>query len=533
MPAIITDQFRIMNAETFAKSVTGIGTTSNFYYTFLGHPNPTNVSIENYGDADWSQIPPEPRDSFQQENLYHDSMLFLKRVNANDIARVVPRVDWSSGTTYDMYKNSYDIDNKSSQAGATTLYESRFYVVNSEYKVYVCINNGSDPDNPDGRKSTQEPNFVNTVPAPAGNGSDGYLWKYLYTITPANIVKFATEKYMPLPLVWGDANTETVKNAAVRGEIQTVTIKNRGSGYGIDPNGATTGTVANVPILGDGTGGEVSITITGGEVTNIEVTDGGSGYTRGLINFNQTSDGSKDVTAVATEAQFEVQIPPNGGHGADIYRELGSYRVMVYSKYDSTEDYIVGNTFSRVGIVKNPTVHGSQTDILNSSTATSLGALKLKPVGAGNTSDVQYPVNAEIRQTVGGGNTAVGYVASWSPLTGVLRYYQPVGLTTIGNNQFRQFDFIGKNTVDNTGVGETVRCATLPAGQTALISDASFNGASVNNGTKNVQLGQTFTEGKANPEIEMYSGEVIYIDNRAPITRSASQKEEVKIVVEF
>ena len=50
MPAIITDQFRILNAETFSKSMTGIGTTSNYYYTFLGHPNPTDVSIEEYGD---------------------------------------------------------------------------------------------------------------------------------------------------------------------------------------------------------------------------------------------------------------------------------------------------------------------------------------------------------------------------------------------------------------------------------------------------------------------------------------------------
>ena len=76
MPAIITDQFRILNAETFSKSMTGIGTTSNYYYTFLGHPNPTDVRVEEYGSATWSTDPPEPLDSFQQEDRYHDSMLF-------------------------------------------------------------------------------------------------------------------------------------------------------------------------------------------------------------------------------------------------------------------------------------------------------------------------------------------------------------------------------------------------------------------------------------------------------------------------
>ena len=160
MPAIITDQFRILNAETFTKSVTGIGTTSNFYYTFLAHPNPTNVSIVDYGDANWATSVPDPRDSFQQEDRYSDSMLFLKKIGINDFARIVPRVNWASGITYDMYKNNYDITNDAPQTSAKTLYESRFYVVNSEFKVYICINNGSSPDFVDGRPSQFEPTFV-------------------------------------------------------------------------------------------------------------------------------------------------------------------------------------------------------------------------------------------------------------------------------------------------------------------------------------------------------------------------------------
>ena len=47
------------------------------------------------------------------------------------------------GITYDMYKNNYDIDNKSPQSSATTLYGSKFFIVNSEFKVYACLNNGA------------------------------------------------------------------------------------------------------------------------------------------------------------------------------------------------------------------------------------------------------------------------------------------------------------------------------------------------------------------------------------------------------
>ena len=521
MPAIITDQFRILNAETFIKSFVGIGTTTNQYYTFLSHPNPTNITIENYGDPNWSSDPPEPKDSFQQENLYYDSMLFLKKITSNDISRVIPRIDWELGITYDMYRNNYDIDNGAPQTDSKTLYDSRFYILNSEYKVYICLNNGSNPENPKGQKSLFEPNFVDINPQSVGDGSDGYLWKYLYTVPPSDIIQFATENFMPLPKNWGDINTETIKNASIDGKIQTAIVKNRGSGY-ITANSETTGTIINIPILGDGTGGLVSITITGGEIDTITVTDGGFGYTRAFVNFGIGFGGSPEITA-GSGGIIEVIIPPKQGHGYDVYRELGAYRVMVYSKYDSDPDYIIGNNFSRIGILKNPVIFGSQNELINTSTATGLDALKLKPIGAGNTSDTNYPLNAKITQTVGVGSTAVGYVASWNRNTGVLKYYQPVGLSTFSSHSYRLFKFVG--------AGVTINCAEVQG--SPLIVDTNFNTNNIQIGGKIIDLGQTFTSGVSTPDIKKYSGEIIYIDNRAPITRSSSQKEELKIVVEF
>ena len=513
MPAIITDQFRILNAETFAKSVTGIGTTSNFYYTFLGHPNPRNDNIEEYGASNWPNNVPDPRDSFEQENRYSDSILFLKKIGASDFARVVPRINWSSGITYDMYRDDYDITNPAVQTSAKTLYESRFYILTSEFKVYICINNGTSPSNPSGKPSQIEPVHTSTVPPVAG--TDGYIWKYLYTISPADIVKFTTEKFMPLPSNWGDANTAAIKDAAVRGRIETVLIKERGSNY-------TDGTIT-LPIEGDGSGGTVSVTVVNNQVDTVVVSANGKDYTRGVINPSFAS---------GSGAVFDVIIPPKGGHGADIYRELGSHRVMIHSKYDSADDFISDNNFSRIGIIRNPTQFGSLTSILNKDTATTLGALKLKPDPSSSgvtTSQTTYPVNAEIRQNVGtGSSVAVGYVASWSKETGVLRYYQPVGLSTLSVNNFRNFDF-------GTGIAGTsaVTCTDALFEGSSLIPDPNFNGESMDVGNRIISLGQNFQAGKANPEVEKYSGDIIYIDNRAPINRSASQKEEVKIVVEF
>ena len=510
MPAIITDQYRILNAETFIDSFVGIGTTgNNNYYSFLGHPNPKNTDVKNYGVSDWGNPVPPPTDAFDQENFYYDSMLFLKKITSNDVRRVVPRLDWQTGTIYEMYRNNYSSTNRTPQTKSTTLY-------------------GSNPDNPNGHKSLFEPTHTNTVPQQAGNGSDGYLWKYLYTISPSDIVKFVTTAYIPLPKEWGDTTNSNIKDAAVDGKIETVIIKNGGSGYSIDDGGTvtSTGTISNVPITGDGTGGTVSININSGVVESIEGVVGGTGYTYASVRFEEGTFGGKTLI-VGSGAEFEVIIPPKGGHGADIYRELGGFRVMLYSKYDNNvddvPDYVVGNDFSRVGLVKNPLQFGG-TDLLNNTTATNLSALKLKPDTSSGltTSNVTYSPNTLITQTVGVGSTAVGYVASWNPDTGILKYYQPVGFSTLSNYSYKKLDFVGLNTAITGGSPEN------------LVVDTSFNDkSSTVVGGRNVSLGQTFNLGKASPDVKKYSGEIIYIDNRAPVTRTSSQKEEVKIVIEF
>ena len=211
---------------------------------------------------------------------------------------------------------------------------------------------------------------------------------------------------------FADVIAEDIKNAAVDGKIETVLLKSTGSGYSSKPIGGAAGTdVAkfsiNVPIIGDGEGGLVEISVDGGVITSMQIANGGTGYTYGLIRFE---DGVTDsitgleVTA-GSGATFEVVIPPKGGHGADIYRELGGFRVMVHSRFDNNvndvPDYIINNDFSRVGIVKNPIQFGG-TDLLNSTTATNLSALKLKPAdGSGiSTSSVDYIKNSKITQTI-------------------------------------------------------------------------------------------------------------------------------------
>ena len=543
MPAIITDQYRILNAETFIDSFVGIGTTGkNNYYTFLAHPEPDNTSDGiGYGDATWPTKTPDPIDSFDEENRYHDSMLFLKKVTPSDVRRVIPRINWQSGTVYEMYRNNYSAFNRTSQSATSGLYGSSYYVVTSEFKVYLCINNGSSPENDGkGRTSKVEPTHTSTTVPPRDESvdSDNYQWKYLYTIAPSDIVKFVTDDYIPLPEKWGDISTKAVKDASVNGKLETIIIKNAGTATINSGNGDIDG----VPIIGDGSGGKATLTVAGGVVDSIKLSDTNSkDYTYAVVDlYSGFESGTNKVTSVGENENqpiFEVIIPPKGGHGADIYRELGGYRVMIYSKFDNNVndkgDYIIGNSFSRVGVIKDP-LDIAGTSVLNKRTATSLGALKLKVPDNSSTllSNVVYKPNTRITQfsndAAAGIGTAVGYVASWDSTTGVLKYYQPVGFSTQS--------LYGKELKNFVGVSTAITGAThIQVGSTVdnLVVDTSFNGESVVIGQREESLSQTFINGVASPEIKKFSGEIIYIDNRAVITRTASQKEEVKIVIEF
>ena len=129
MSAIITDQLRILNCENFTA---GVASTSNSYYAWIGLPHASEFQ------SDWDSNPPAPKDAFSEENDYWDTMIALKKINAADISRVVRKIDWTSGTTYEMYRDDYSRSNISPQTSSTTLYDANYYVMNQDYRVYIC-----------------------------------------------------------------------------------------------------------------------------------------------------------------------------------------------------------------------------------------------------------------------------------------------------------------------------------------------------------------------------------------------------------
>jgi hypothetical protein len=526
MAAIITDNLRISRAKQFVSAA-----SSSNYYSFIGLPNSNEYS------QNWNISPLAPKDSFEEEWGYWDTMIALKKIHTSDIRQAIRKIQWESGITYDMYRHDITRDKISRPSRATSLYSSNYYVVNNNYQVYICLYNGVSPENPNGRPSQFEPTFTDLEPRTAGNGSDGYIWKYLFTLNASEIIKFDSTNFIPVPLNWGqDQQTSLVKNNAENnGQLKICTITNRGNYENV--SSVRNRTFRDIPIKGDGVGAKATISFNSNfQVENIFVTDGGSNYTYGRVDLR-----AGGIPLASEEPAFDVIIPPKGGHGFDIYNELGAFYVSAYARIENdleNPDFIIGNEIARIGIVENPQKYNS-TEALTVDKASALSALKL--VGITNQNDytlASFQPDSFITQTVGLGVTAVARVISYDKNTGVLKYWQDktlAGFTTTGEQNSPIYGF---NLEKFTSSPETGGNLAISGGSIDLNIDVSFGSTEspgittvINNRT--YKLGQPFVNGISNPEVEKYSGNIIYVDNRPAITRSQNQKEDIKVILQF
>ena len=355
---------------------------------------------------------------------------------------------------------------------------------------------------------------------------DGYIWKYLYTIKPGDIVKFDSTDFIPVPNEW-ETNTDdaAVRDNAVDGSIKIVTITDRGVGVG-----TANRTYSRVPIKGDGTGAECTIVVNNDQqVESVTVSNQGSDYTFG--NIDLVNGG---VPTGSTRPTFDVIVSPPGGHGKDIYSELGAFNVLLYSRIENdieNPDFITGNQIARVGIMENPKAYNSSSN-LSLDKASALQALRLS--GAGY-STASFTADSFVTQTVATGSTAVGRVVNYDQTTGVLKLWQDrtmAGYSTVGaaiTNPTYGFDQVDFTTSPASGGSLTI----IPSSGSNLSINTSFTGVSTVINNRTYYLGQSFTDGISAPEAKKYSGNIIYVDNRPSITRSSNQKEDIKVILQF
>jgi hypothetical protein len=487
MAAIITNKFRIHNREQFVESFSEAA--PNVYYLGIGRPQSWTTqtrpdSRTEYQGSDSS--PPTPIDSIQEEFYTFDDLLAAKKVTSSDVSIVIPRRNWTTGTVYDYYRHDYGhyVTGSSSSvqtanSGATTLYDSTFYVVTGDYNVYKCLDNNSNA------ASTVEPTGTSTSILTTG---DGYKWKYMYTLSAAQQTNFLSTDFMAV------TTNATVSSAATDGAINIVKIKTAGSG-------GTDGTHTGIAIRGDGSSGTVSVTVSSGAVTAVTVTNVGSGYTHGYIRVADI------ITAGATGlsgTELDVIIEPKGGHGFDAITELGGFFAMMNVNFEGAEtsntgDFTTENDFRRVCLIRDPYSGGS------AASATTLRGTKAILLSSASGS---FTVDEEINQATSG---AVGKVVEYDSSNKILYYIQT------------RFNDEGADSNGNkTAFSSTYTITGQSSGQTGTPSTSTSTVDSI-----------SFTSGYNSGEIDADKGDVIYIEQRAPITRASDQTENVKLIVEF
>ena len=523
MSAVVTDQFRISNAGNFVDSVLS---TDNSYYVFLGLSNPT--TNPGFGrTSTWNTAPLNPIDNFQYEWQDGSTSQFGKKINSQNIRRVIRKVDWVVNLPYDMYRQDYSSLFNAPVSQTARLYDANYYVVTSDYNVYICIDNGSTgaPGTTDakGKTSKFEPSSTELEPFSAGN--DDYVWKYLYTISPSDIVKFDSTEYIVVPNDWETSTNSQIQNVREAGDstinnnqIKTVYLEAAGFDY-------KTSQTETCDILGDGSGGKVSITTNAdGAIISATVTVGGTGYTYGMVDLGPLH--KNETTPFATPAKLIPIIPPSRGHGYNIYKELGADRVLVYARFDdSTRDFPTNSAFAQVGIVKNPKTFSAIGSTFTGTQYSSLNAIKLT---------TQLDASVSIGTTISQTNTdgiAAGYLASYDKETKVIKFFQDRSL---------YFNYLNQDQTDYDNVSTRAKHIAFSGtgsinfvGASPVSVDTTFSGMSSVVNDKTIDLGVSFSDGYANPEINKTTGDIIYIDNRQLVARDSRQKEDIKIILEF
>ena len=517
MAAIVTDQFRILNASNFIDSVAD---QNNSYYVFVGLPNPTQVGFGR--TSDWNTNVLDPVDNFNYANHATDTMLFGKKVTLSNVKRIVRRVDWTQGTRYEMYRHDYSINSPSPVTQSSRLYDANYYVLNADYRVYICIDNGSSGINTSGNASQDQPVFTDLEPSKAGESGDGYIWKYLFTVSPSDIIKFDSTDYICVPNDWSnstDAQIQAIRDngdsSVNENQIKKVYIERQGENY-------SSGLGQEVSIVGDGTGAKVVIDVVSGKITNAVVSSGGKGYTYGMVDLGTLNSN----VIPAKSANLVPIIPPSKGHGYDLYKELGTDRILVYARFDdSTKDFPIDTKFAEIGLLKNPTSIGATNSYIENQFS-SLYALKF------GTTSGSLSVGDVISQPVSGG-VAIGYVASYDTETKVVKYIRDRSLF-FNSTSLDQTDYVGVTTSAKVFNFESSSTSVTSNSGFSGSVDLNFTGITTNpTGNKVINLGSYFTSGVAQPEINKTSGDIIYLDNRPLISRNSRQKEDVKIILEF
>ena len=419
---------------------------------------------EDWNDSDTATTPVNTE---REQRDFRHGLQSVKEVT--DFSFVIPRVNWTSGTTFAAYSDTV-------VAHPTVPY----YAMIESNQVYVCLRQGTNAAGV-AQPSTVAPSGTTNI---SFTTADGYAWKFLYSIGTLDAAAFKSANFIPVKLQGAttgsspatDVEQLGIQNAAIAGrQIVGFSIDAAGTGYTSNPT---------VAITGNGTGAAASAVQSGGSIVKITIDDSastlkmGTGYEYASIALS--GGGGSGATGT-------VIFGPKAGFGADPSDDLRARAIMFNTKPVGTEEgeFIVGNSFRQIGLIRNPT--DSAGDAFTASDGNALRRLAMPTISSAFT-----------QRTI---------------MTG----------TTSGAKAF-----VNKTDSDEIWYHQTEATGFIQFQEAEAVTDTS-GGAGV------TQAAGTDTDADAyiEPKVDKYSGDLMYVENRAAVTRAADQTEDIKVIIEI
>ncbi len=197
---LIPDNWRVHIGNQILESIQEPSNTA--YYLFV-------ADHVTRGDSGIPAPVDDPEEIFISA---YRNMIFGKRITSADASMMIRNIPYSSNTAYAQYNDADPL-----------LGEKDYYAITnagSYSHVWKCLENdngGNSAVTPE-IGDVDENNEVFSL-------SDGYRWKYMYSVGSANVAKFATSSYFPL-----GSNADVIA-AAVPGAIDVVEVLEEGAGY--------------------------------------------------------------------------------------------------------------------------------------------------------------------------------------------------------------------------------------------------------------------------------------------------------------
>ena len=428
------------------------------------------IGIGKNDEWNSTETVPTPTDTPKSIRDAQNALQSVKAVAASSF--VIPRHNWSSGSEYSGYDDQY-----------ATIPSNTYYVLTEDNHVYICLQqskSGTGAVN----ASTVKPTGTSAKPFKT---IDGYTWRFLYSLSASDTSSFLSANFVPVKLVTTASDAfETIQKAAQdsadAGRIANIVVTNQGSGY--DPSSPPTVTITgNSGAIGDSA--QATAFISSGKVVKIDMLNESAGSGRNFVNATVTISGGGGSGATA-----RAVLGPANGIGADPRDELKATSLMFNAKPNGTEngDFLAGNDqdFRQVMLIRNPRTDSDDGTILTATTNKALRYLK---------ADSAFASQLSIDELITNGSTPpakayVNEVVNYGNVSNMKVYYHQTDST--GYTPF--------------SVGDTLTDEGAQTGTIAVVADS-------------------------NEQYINTSGEVLYIENRAPVVRTSTQVEDIKVVV--